>query len=89
MEFGPGLEPPRRFRAGAFHLRSESVLVRSPFSTHTPRNMKKIIHILAIASVALVGAGLSSCGCCSGEAEVPPLQPLPQFKEIPQVHYGK
>ncbi len=55
---------------------------------HT-RNMKKIIHILAIASVALVGAGLSSCGCCTGEAEAPPLQPLPQFKEIPQVHYGK
>ena len=47
--------------------------------------MKKIIHILAIASVALVGAGLTSCGCCSGEAEVPPLRPLPQFKEIPQV----
>ncbi len=51
--------------------------------------MKKIIHILAIISVSLGALGLSSCGCCTGEATVPPLQPLPQFKEIPQVHYGK
>ncbi|MDA0766340.1 MAG: hypothetical protein O3A87_01335 [Verrucomicrobia bacterium] len=48
--------------------------------------MKRIITILALAIVA---AGLSSCGCCSGEAPAPPLRPLPQFSEIPQVHYGK
>lgn len=48
--------------------------------------MKRIISTLALASIAI---GLTSCGCCSGEAPVPPLRALPKFQEIPQVHYGK
>lgn len=47
--------------------------------------MKNLIPIFTIAAVALIAAGLSSCGCCTGEAKAPKLQPLPQFSEIPQV----
>ena len=48
--------------------------------------MKQIVFLLALA---LAAVGLSSCGCHTGEAPAPSLRPLPQFKEIPQVHYGK
>lgn len=51
--------------------------------------MKKLIKVLAIVGVAATALGLSSCGCCTGEAKVPPLRPLPQFKELPTITYGK
>jgi hypothetical protein len=50
--------------------------------------MKILINLLTLASLAMLAAGLTSCGCCTGEAKAPPLKPLPQFQEIPQVHYS-
>lgn len=40
----------------------------------------RILSIIAAAAGSLI---LSSCGCCTGEAEVPPLRPLPQFGPMP------
>jgi hypothetical protein len=51
--------------------------------------MKKLIKLMAFAGVAAAALGLTSCGCCTGEAEPPPLRPLPQFNELPTIHYGK
>ena len=51
--------------------------------------MKRTLQLILAASVAAVALGLTSCGCCSGEAAAPPLRPLPQFQDIPQIHYGK
>ena len=51
--------------------------------------MKKLIKLIASAGVAAAALGLSSCGCCTGEAKPPPLRPLPEFKELPSIHYGK
>ena len=43
----------------------------------------KFVKILAVASFAVASLGLSSCGCCSGEAPLPSLRRLPSFKDIP------
>jgi len=43
----------------------------------------KLIKVISLAAFAVGSFGLSSCGCCTGEAPVPPLRPLPVFKEIP------
>ncbi len=51
--------------------------------------MKKFIQLIALAGVAVTAMALTSCGCCSGEAPAPPLRPLPEFKELPTIDYGK
>lgn len=51
--------------------------------------MKKLIKLMAFAGVAAAALGLTSCGCCTGEAKPPALRPLPQFQELPTIHYGK
>lgn len=51
--------------------------------------MKKLIKLMALAGVAVAALGITSCGCCTGEAKAPPLRPLPQFKELPTIDYGK
>ncbi len=43
----------------------------------------KFVKLLAIASFAVASLGLSSCGCCSGEAALPSLRRLPSFKDVP------
>jgi len=51
----------------------------------------KIMRIFKIVTLLAVAAGsitLTSCGCCTGEAEVPPLRPLKKFKPI-EVDYSK
>lgn len=55
---------------------------------HTP-TMKKLIQLIALAGAAVAAMALTSCGCCSGEAKAPPLRPLPEFKELPTIDYGK
>ena len=42
----------------------------------------KFVKLLAVASFAFASLGLSSCGCCSGEAPIPSLRRLPSFKDI-------
>lgn len=51
--------------------------------------MKKLIKLTALAGAAGAALVLTSCGCCTGEAKVPALAPLPAFNELPTVHYGK
>ena len=55
----------------------------------THSTMKKLIKLMALAGVAGAALALTSCGCCTGEAKPPALRPLPQFKELPTIHYGK
>ncbi|MEN8695245.1 MAG: hypothetical protein ACN4GG_01835 [Akkermansiaceae bacterium] len=42
---------------------------------------------LSLAVIALAAIGATSCGCCTGEANVPSLQPLPKFKDVPVVEH--
>ena len=51
------------------------------FISHS-KNMK-FVKFFAFASFAVASLGLSSCGCCSGEAPLPSLRRLPSFKDIP------
>ncbi|HJM65808.1 MAG: hypothetical protein QF405_14540 [Roseibacillus sp.] len=51
--------------------------------------MKKLIQLIALAGVAVTALALTSCGCCTGEAKAPALRPLPKFKELPTIDYGK
>ncbi|MGJ8698198.1 MAG: hypothetical protein ACSHYF_17895 [Verrucomicrobiaceae bacterium] len=48
----------------------------------------KLFKLISLAAFSVASLGLSSCGCCTGEAPVPPLRPLPVLKEIP-VDYAK
>ena len=53
-----------------------------------PTMTRLILAVLATATAILA----SSCGCCTSDAEAPPLRPLPQFREIPTgpvVDYSK
>ena len=42
----------------------------------------KLVKVLTLAAFAVGSIGLSSCGCCTGEAQAPPLRPLPVFKDL-------
>ena len=48
----------------------------------------KLVKLLALVAFSAGSLGLSSCGCCTGEAPVPPLRPLPQMKDV-VVDYAK
>jgi len=48
----------------------------------------KTFKILTLLAVAAGSSLITSCGCCTGEEEVPPLRPLPNFRPI-QVDYSK
>jgi len=49
--------------------------------------MKKLIQLIALAGVAAAALFLTSCGCCTGEANAPSLRSLPKFKELPTIDY--
>ena len=42
----------------------------------------KLLKVLSLLAFSVGSLGLSSCGCCTGEAPVPSLRPLPKLKEI-------
>lgn len=48
----------------------------------------KIFKFVTLLAVAAGSCIITSCGCCTGEEEVPPLRPLPNFAPI-QVDYSK
>ena len=58
-------------------------------------NLQLIMRIFKIVTLLAVAAGsltITSCGgCCTGEEEVPPLRPLPNFNGVNpgQVNYSK
>lgn len=47
--------------------------------------MMSFLKTLSLAVIALAAFGATSCGCCTGEANVPSLQPLPKFKDVPVI----
>lgn len=51
----------------------------------------RIIKITMLIAIAAATNSLTSCtpGCCTGEEEVPPLRPLPNFKPLGYVDYAK
>jgi len=71
-----------------FALRCGEPPLRFPPSIYT-LTMKKLIQLIALAGVAVTALALTSCGCCTGEAKAPALRPLPKFKELPTIDYGK
>ncbi len=51
-----------------------------------------MIRLLLAISASAIAILATSCGCCTSDAEAPPLRPLPQFREIQpeaQVEYSK
>lgn len=54
--------------------------------------MKLLLQITMAAAVAASAMAITSCGrgCCTGEAPVPGLRPLPTFEQpAPVVEYAK
>jgi len=49
---------------------------------HSLLQIMKTFKILTLLAIAAGSITLTSCGCHTGEEEVPPLRPLPNFKPI-------
>ena len=56
---------------------------------HSTLTMNKLTKLIALSGIAATALVFTSCGCCTGEAKAPPLRPLPEFKELPTIDYGK